>query len=167
MKPMPGRAAGGERPADGGRPDGSLDDARREVARPDLARVRGEALELARREPDPDRSVEHADRRRYRAGLANEPLGLKADLDALAGRKAVRDERRLERDDGPRRPSASVTSRETSDHGIAPSWADAAGRRLGSELRAADEEARRERVSRSRRVDDLCRRARRSPVRRR
>ena len=59
-----------------------------------------EAAELLRRQPDADLAVEDSDRRRDGAGRAHLPLRLEPDLDALAGREAVRDERRLERDDG-------------------------------------------------------------------
>ena len=99
-EPDPGRAAGRERAADGRRADGVLDDRGGEVARADLARVGGEAAELLLGQADAQLAVEHADRRRDRAGLAHAPLALEPDLDALAGREAVRDERRLERDHG-------------------------------------------------------------------
>ena len=67
---------------------------------PDLARVRAEARP-ARFAPRPtsELAVEDADRRRHRARRAHLALRLEPDLDALAGREAVRDERRLERDD--------------------------------------------------------------------
>ena len=62
-----------------------------------------------------------------RARLAHAPLALEPDLDALARREAVRDERRLERDHRvARSASASPTSSEIwirSVHGIAPSCA--------------------------------------------
>ncbi len=72
------------------------------------ARSRGPALRAAAtnrrkllgREPDANLAVEDSDRRRDGAGRAHLPLRLEPDLDALAGREAVRDERRLERDDG-------------------------------------------------------------------
>ena len=95
----PDGAAGGQRPADGRRADGSLHDRGGEVARADLARVGGEAAELLLREPDAELPVEDADRGRYGAGVADAPLALEPDLDALPRREAVRDERRLERHD--------------------------------------------------------------------
>ena len=54
-----------------------------------------------------------------RAALAHGALRGEPDLDALAGREAVRDERRLERDD--RRGLAHFIG--DADHGIAPSFA--------------------------------------------
>ena len=119
----PGCAAGGERAADGRRADGALDDRSREVARADLARVCREPLELGVREADAERAVEHADRRRQGARVADGPRGLEPDGHSLACREAVRDERRLERDD---RRAASKCVRDLGrdpDHGIAPSWA--------------------------------------------
>ena len=62
--------------------------------------VEAAELVLALGEADAEPAVEDADRRRHRARLAHAPLALEPDLDALAGREAVRDERRLERDDG-------------------------------------------------------------------
>ena len=77
--------------------------ARGEVAWADLAGVRrvGEARELVFLEPYLDDAVEHPDRRRDRPGRPHPSLGLRGDGAALAGRKAVRDERRLERDHRP------------------------------------------------------------------
>src|SRR5919108_4771569 len=95
----PGRAAGSERAAHGRRADDALRGCCGQVARPDLARVRREASELVLVEPDADGAVEHADRRRHGAGLSDAPLALAPDADAFSGREAVRDERRLERDD--------------------------------------------------------------------
>ena len=96
----PDRAAGRERAADGRRADRVLDERGGEVARADLARVGVEALELVLGEADPEPAVEDADGRRHGAGLADAALALEPDRDALAGGKAVRDQRRLERDDG-------------------------------------------------------------------
>src|SRR5581483_9309779 len=79
--------------------DRPLRDRRREVARPDLSRAGVEPLELRLRQADDDLAVEDADRRGHRACGAHLPFRLEPDLDALAGREAVRDERRLERDD--------------------------------------------------------------------
>ena len=60
-----------------------------------------EALELLLGEPDLDDAVDDADRRGHGPGRADAPLGLGRDQRAFAAREAVRDERRLERDDGP------------------------------------------------------------------
>ena len=68
-------------------------------------------------------AVEDADRRRHRARLAHRALGREPDLDALAGREAVRDERRLERDDAAAVRRARRAPRRRADHGIAPSFA--------------------------------------------
>ena len=122
----PDRAAGGERAADRRRADGALDDRGGEVARADLARVGGEAAELLLREADAQLAVEDADRGRHRAGVADAPLALEPDLDPLAGREAVRDERRLERDDGPpvgERVADLVRDPDRILHGIEPSCA--------------------------------------------
>ena len=118
-----GHAAGGEGAADGGGPDRSLDDAGREVARPDLARVAGEALQLARRETDADSAVEDADCRGRRAGLANAPVGLEPNRDTVARGETVRNERRLERDHRVPPPERVRDLAGDLDHGIAPSWA--------------------------------------------
>jgi hypothetical protein len=97
--PDAGRPRDGERAADRGGADGVLHCGGSEVARPGLPRVRPEAGELLRGQPDAHRAVEHADGRRDGARCTHLPLRLEADLDAFAGREAVRDERRLERDD--------------------------------------------------------------------
>ena len=120
------RAAGSERPADRRRADRSLDDRGGEIARPDLARVGGEAAELVLREADAELPVEDSDRRRHGAGIAHAPLALEPDLDALAGREAVRDEGRLECDDGPpvgERVPDLVGNPDRILHGIEPSRA--------------------------------------------
>src|SRR6202008_2664412 len=68
-----------------------------------LARLRAglvEALQFVVREPDPEPAVENADRCGYRSGRAATALRLAADLGPFAGGKAVRDQRRLQRDDG-------------------------------------------------------------------
>ena len=88
-----------ERAADGRRTDCTLRDRGGDVARPELARGGTEALELLLVEADAHLSVEHSDRRGSRARLAHATLALEPDRDTLAGRKAVRDQRRLECDD--------------------------------------------------------------------
>ena len=100
MKPIPTARQAASVPPTVVAPTAPLHDRGGEVARPDLARVGVEARELVLRQADPDRAVEDADRRRHRARLAHAPLALEPDRDALAGREAVGDERRLERDDG-------------------------------------------------------------------
>ena len=67
---------------------------------PTLRANGAEASELLLGQPDAHLPVEDSDRRRDRACRAHLLLRLEPDLDALAGREAVRDERRLERDDG-------------------------------------------------------------------
>ena len=96
----PDRTAGGQRAADGGRPDGALDDRRRDVARADLAGVGAEALELGLVEADAEHPVEDAHGGGHGTSLAHATLALEAHRDPLAGREAVGDERRLECDDG-------------------------------------------------------------------
>ncbi len=59
-------------------------------------------------------------------GGAHAPLALETDLDALAGREAVRDERRLERDHRSpvgERMADLVGDPERIHHGIEPSFA--------------------------------------------
>ncbi len=115
--------AGGERPAHGCRAQRSLHDRGGEVARAELPRGEVEAGELNRREPHDELAVEDTDRRRYRAAGADCLFRREPDLDALAGRKPVRDERRLERDDaGPGRQGLAHL-RGDPDHGIDPSFA--------------------------------------------
>src|SRR2546422_10314802 len=77
------------------------------------------ALELSSGQPDADLPVEAADRRRDRTRLADAPLRLEPDRDALARRKAVCDQRRLEGDDCV--GLANFVGNE--DHGSAPSRA--------------------------------------------
>src|SRR4051812_21170512 len=113
------RAANGERPTDRRRADRALCDADRQVARAYLACSDIEPLELLAREPDADLAVEHTDRRRHRAGGADSIVRLLCDGDPLTRREAVRDERRLERDDGLR---VAHLVRDA-DHGIAPTCA--------------------------------------------
>ena len=94
-------------------PTAPCDGADGEVARAELARVRREALELRPVEPDHDPAVEDADRRGHGARRPHGRLAREADLDAVGRREAVRDERRLERDDrallGERGRTSSVT----------------------------------------------------------
>ena len=118
-EPDTGSAAHGERPSDGGRPDLAPGDDRRKVPRPGLSRRCVEPLQLVGREPDADLAVEDADRGGNGAGGANTSLALERDLDALARREPVRDEGRLEGDDGARLAYLVCDA----DHGIVPSRA--------------------------------------------
>ena len=97
---MPTGSRDRERAADGGRTDRTLHRAGGEVARPGLARVGREALELLALEPHLDAAVEDADRRGHGAGLTHRCFALETDFDPVRSREPVRDERRLERDDG-------------------------------------------------------------------
>ena len=97
-----GLAAHGECSADRRRADAALNGGRGQVARAHLARGSAETVELLLGQPYPDRAVEDADRRRRRAARANASLRLEAHRDAFAGREPVRDECRLERDNGRR-----------------------------------------------------------------
>ena len=116
MKPIPAARQAASVPPTVVAPTAPCDERGREVARPDLARVGVEALELVLRQADADCAVEDADRGRHRAGVADAPLALEPDLDALAGREAVRDERRLERDDrAAARRARAPTSSEIRD----------------------------------------------------
>ena len=153
-------------PADRRRADGSLHGADGEVARAELARVGREALELVLVEPDADLPVEDADRGRHRSGGADAPLAREPDLDAVRRREPVRDERRLERDDGAllleRGRTSSLTwirSRTPASLARSLSGIDrllhAARGGLERELRPADEPAGREGVAGAGRVDDL------------
>ena len=95
------------------------------------ARSRGPSLradasnraELVLGQADDDLAVERADRRRHGSAVPDRLLGGEADLDSFAGREAVRDERRLERDDAApgRLRLANVVGEP--DHGIDPSFA--------------------------------------------
>ena len=64
------------------------------------------------------------------------------------------DERRLERDDAPPASSASRTSAETPDHGIAPSLAQQRAAASSPSSGAADQESGRQRVACAGRVDE-------------
>ncbi len=77
----------------------------------------------ARREPDHELAVEHADRRRHGVRLAHGALGGEPDLDAFARREAVGDERRLERHDTAALVECGRHLVGEPDHGIAPSRA--------------------------------------------
>jgi hypothetical protein len=101
----PGGAADGQSCPDSRRTQLAFRRAGGEIARPDFASVRGgrKALELAFLEPDADASVDYSDGGRNRPGDAHAPLGLGGYLAALAARKTVGDERRLERDHRPAR----------------------------------------------------------------
>ena len=142
-------------------PTAPCTDGRGQVARADLARRR---VEARRARP---RSARRRSRRRGSpivAGTAPPSRTARSerepDLDALAGREAVRDERRLERDHAAarRRARRAPPRRRGSRH--RPELRAAARRRLEPGLDAADEEARRERVAGAGRVDDLGRHGR-------
>jgi len=122
-EPDAGRPAGGERSAHGRRADSPLGDCCSEVAWPDLARLGREPLQLGVREADPECTVEHADGRRHRTRCTDTLRRLDADGHALARREPVRNERRLERDDGRAPPQRIRDLGRDLDHGIAPSWA--------------------------------------------
>ena len=98
----PGDSRHRERSTDRRRADRTLRNAHREIARPDLARIDREARKLRVVESDNDLAVEHADRGGHRTCSAHLTLRLASHLDSLARWKAVRDERRLERDHGAR-----------------------------------------------------------------
>jgi hypothetical protein len=117
-----GGAAGCERSPDSRRADGTLHDTGGQVARADLAGVGREPLELILRQPDADRAVEHPDRRRNGSSIADLSFGSQCDLDPLSGRKSVRRECRLERDDWLTRFERTRYFRDDLDHGIAPSF---------------------------------------------
>ena len=101
MKRIPTAAAAVSVPPTVVAPTAPLRRARREVARAELARVGRESLELVRRQPDDDPAVEHADRRRRRARGSDGRLAGTSHVEPVRRGEAVRDERRLERDDGP------------------------------------------------------------------
>ena len=142
MNRIPAARADGERAADRRRADRALTrPPRRGRAGRPCARRRRTAPSSASVEPDDDLAVEDADRRRHRAALAHRALGREPDRDALAGREAVRDERRLERDDAAAVARARRAPRRRRGSRHRPELRAAAGRRLEPERRAADEEA--------------------------
>ena len=118
----PGRAADGKRAADGRGTHGPLNRRCGEVAWADLPRRLVEPLQLELAETDNDLAVEHADRRRHRLGVAERLLRGEPDLDALARREPVRDERRLEPDDRGACDLCLADLVGDPDHGIAPSF---------------------------------------------
>ena len=125
-EPDPDPPADGERAAHGRGAEQPLRGADPELARPclpGLAAGLGEALELVFRQTDPDGAVHDADRGRHRARLVYPPLGVECDLQPLTGGKPVRDERRLERDDGSAGVEGLADLGGQLDHGIAPSCA--------------------------------------------
>src|SRR2546428_3603442 len=112
-------AADGGRSADRRGAASTLNDACGEIACADLARRRVEPPELVLGQSDPDLSVEDADRRRDRARFADALLRFESDRDSRAGREAVRDQRRLERDHAARLSNLVGDD----DHGSAPNRA--------------------------------------------
>ena len=94
------RCSDRQRAADGRRAERPLNGARSEIARAELARLGCEALELDGGEPDDDAPVEDADRRGRGAGRAHRCLARETHLHSRRRGKPVRDEGRLERDDG-------------------------------------------------------------------
>ena len=102
--------------------------------------------------------VEHADRRRHGVGRRGRAARSEPDRDALARREAVRDERRLERDDGAAAPRARAPT--SSEILIGSFTASSLASRRSVPLRRARARARRRgsrpRARRLRRsVDDL------------
>src|SRR3954467_6197753 len=91
-EPDPDHGGSGERAADRGRADRSLDGAYRQVARPELARGGREPLQVVQVEPDQDAAVENADRRGDCPCRADSCLAGQAGLDAIRGWEAVGDE---------------------------------------------------------------------------
>ena len=78
---------------------------------------------FARKVGPRDLAVEDADSRGNGAGRTHLPLRLETHLDALAGREAVRDERRLERDDRAARLERALDfGRDDDAHGVAASF---------------------------------------------
>ena len=120
----PRRACDRQRSPDRGRADPALRRAGGEVSRAELARAWREALELLRPEADANLAVQHADRRGHRAGGAHGSVALYPDLDAVRRGEPVRDEGRLERDDGPSLLEGGAHLLREDDqlaHGIDPS----------------------------------------------
>src|SRR5205085_11193209 len=70
--------------------------------------------------PSPTRRSSDLDRRRYRAARAHRGLRRESDSHTLAGREAVCDERRLERDHATVVLERLLDLRRYADHGIAP-----------------------------------------------
>ena len=161
MNRMPRAAAGGERAARpwSRRPPSARPPRRGRAAPPSGRGV--EAAELVLAQADHDLAVENADVAGTEPAVAHGALGGEPDLDPLAGREAVRDERRLECDDA-RVPSRARRRHLLGDpdHGIPPSRRAAARRSLEPELDPADEIARRERVAGAGRVEQLGREGR-------
>ena len=127
MKPIPTARQAASVPPTVVAPTALLDERGGEVARPDLACLRRRsATSSSSVSPTRSSAVEDADRRRHRARVPDAALALEPDRDALAGRKPVRDERRLERDDGPplrQRLPDLVRDADQVLHGMEPSFA--------------------------------------------
>src|SRR5262249_24516590 len=90
----------GEDAADRRGADVAGDGTRGEIARTGLACAGVEPSQFVVGEPDADLSVQHADRCRDRAAGAHRAFHLEPDLDPVWSGEAVRDDCRLERDDG-------------------------------------------------------------------
>ncbi len=94
------------------------------------------------------------DRRRHGAAGAHGLLRGEPDLEAGPGREAVRDERRLERDDRPALLERRGDLLREPDHGSDPSRAQQRAAASRPSVDTADEVAGGERVAGARRVDD-------------
>src|SRR5262245_35681734 len=93
---------GDERPADGRRAQRARGDAKPDVPRPCFPRFGAgpcDALELRGSQANDKLAVENGGRCGNRAGGSDARLALATDVEPFPGWKAVRDDRRLERDD--------------------------------------------------------------------
>ncbi len=121
---------------------------------PSLRASASKRAELLLRQADDQLAVEDADRGRHRAALPHRALGRKSDVDPFAGREAVRDERRLERNHAAAVAQSLGNFDRDPGHGIDPSFAQQRAAAASPELGPADQEARSERVAGAGRVDD-------------
>ena len=97
------------------------------TCRETIAQSSRDALQLLFVETDPQSAIHDRDGCRCGAAITHALLALSPDRESLAGGKAVRDDRRLERDDGSavrQRPGDFCRAGdELRPHGIAPAWA--------------------------------------------
>jgi hypothetical protein len=120
--------ADGERSADGCCAELAACAGDCDVPRADLARAfsgRRKPLELALGQADLDVAVDDADRCRHGTCLAHATFRFEGNSESLLVGKTVRDERCLERNDGPKVVARFGDFGSDLDHGVAPSFATA------------------------------------------
>jgi hypothetical protein len=129
-EPDADRSGDRERSADCRRADSTLRRAGGEIPRAELPCLAREALELVRLEPDANRALEDADRRRHGAGVAHGSAARQPDLDAVGGSWATSVV-------SARRQASAIASRTSSATTISSLTPDAPARRTHGNRRSS------------------------------